>query len=74
MKSRLFCVFFFLIFLFFTDYNLVNIAARTISDESVGAKMSSKMIELIPEKMSEMGLVASAKRVFGQDSYFVIKL
>ncbi len=61
---------------FFTFWaaQLGNLAARTISDESVGEKMSSKMIEMIPEKMGEMGLVASAKRVFGQDSYFVIKL
>lgn len=54
--------------------SLGKVAANKISDESIANKMSSKMIELIPTKMFEMGIVATATKVFGKDSFFVVKL
>jgi hypothetical protein len=51
-----------------------KVAANKISDESIAKKMSDKMIELIPSKMFEMGIVATASKSYGKGSFFVVKL
>lgn len=51
-----------------------RLAASNISDEAVAVKMSSSMVEQIPSKLFEIGLVATASRVYGKGSFFVIKL
>ena len=49
-------------------------AANKISDESIALKMSDKMVEMIPSKMFEMGIVASASKAYVKGSFFVVKL
>jgi hypothetical protein len=51
-----------------------KVATRKVSDEQVANKMSGKMSELFPEKLSEMGILAEADKVYGAGSFFVIKL
>lgn len=51
-----------------------SIAAKNVSDETVALKMSSKMSEMLPQKLSEMGILAEAVKVYGGGSFFVIKL
>lgn len=49
-------------------------AASKISDETIANKMSEKMIELMPAKMAEMGIIAEASKVYGKGPFFVVKL
>ena len=49
-------------------------AANKISDETVAVKMSEQIVQLMPTKMNEMGLIASAQKVYGKGPFFVIKL
>eukprot|EP00602_Paraphysomonas_sp_CaronLab_P010384 CAMPEP_0185024590 /NCGR_PEP_ID=MMETSP1103-20130426/7725_1 /TAXON_ID=36769 /ORGANISM="Paraphysomonas bandaiensis, Strain Caron Lab Isolate" /LENGTH=157 /DNA_ID=CAMNT_0027557605 /DNA_START=264 /DNA_END=737 /DNA_ORIENTATION=+ len=51
-----------------------KIAAAKVSDETIGGKIGEKMCEEIPGKMSEMGIVANASKVYGKGSFFVIRL
>lgn len=53
---------------------LATVAANKVSDETVANKMSDKMIEIMPTKLFEMGLVANASRAYGKGSFFVVKL
>lgn len=54
--------------------NISKVAANKISDETVANKMSAKMIEMMPSKLFEMGLVATAAKAYGKGSFFVVKL
>lgn len=51
-----------------------KVAARRVSDETVANKMGDKMSDLFPQKLSEMGILAEAKKVYGTGAFFVIKL
>lgn len=51
-----------------------NVAAKKVSDDTVADKMSGKMSDLLPEKMSEMGITATADKVYGAGAFFVMKL
>ena len=53
---------------------LAAVAVNKISDEKIGDKIASKMVEEMPMKMVEMGIHANASKVYIKGSLFVIEL
>lgn len=51
-----------------------KVAGSRIPDSVIAKMMCGKMVEKMPRKMVEMGLTATAKKVYGKGSFFVIKL
>jgi hypothetical protein len=51
-----------------------KVAANKVSDETVGEKISEKIIQEIPLKVRELGITAEATRVYCRDSLFILKL
>jgi hypothetical protein len=45
-----------------------------VSDETIGIKIADKMAEEMPLRMAEMGMTASASKVYVKGSFFVVEL
>ena len=51
-----------------------SIAARNISDDKISERMSSTIVEVMPLKLAELGIVAETKVIFCAGPVFVIKM
>jgi hypothetical protein len=49
-------------------------AVNKVSDETIGLKIADKMAEEMPLRMAEMGMTASASKVYVKGSFFVVEL
>ena len=49
-------------------------AAKFVSDEKVADTMGTKVAELFPMKLAEVGLHAEASKVFCKGPYLVVRM
>ena len=50
------------------------VAAKNVSDEKVAETIGSKVSEIFPAKLAEVGLTAEATKVFCKGPYLVVRM
>ena len=50
------------------------LANKVVSDEKIAEKMSGKLVEELPLKLADVGLMVTAEKVFSRDAFFVTRM
>eukprot|EP00927_Polykrikos_kofoidii_P029731 TRINITY_DN25657_c0_g1_i1.p1 TRINITY_DN25657_c0_g1~~TRINITY_DN25657_c0_g1_i1.p1 ORF type:complete len:210 (-),score=61.76 TRINITY_DN25657_c0_g1_i1:265-894(-) len=51
-----------------------KLAVKVVDEKKIAAKLAIKMPEVMPEKMSQMGITAEAEEVFRKGAFVVVRL